>query len=185
MESNFHIAKDAKHPKGAAMSSMTIPQFNAASADEADSVLRPCLDIDRWVEAVLAGRPYADRDRLVETAQRAAEPFTAAEVEAALAHHPRIGERARGGSPEAGLSRGEQAGLSLDDDLTARLARGNAEYERRFDRVFLIRAAGRTTQEILEQLEQRLTNDEATESAVVADQLRQIAVLRLKGAVTP
>lgn len=166
------------------MFSMTIGQFNAASAGEAADLLRPCLDVDRWVSAVVAGRPYADREQLLATAESAADPLTAREVDAALAHHPRIGERARGESPEAGLSRGEQAGLSMDDDLTRRLADGNAEYERRFDRVFLIRAAGRTMPEILDQLTRRLGNDEQTEAAVVADQLRQIAVLRLKGVVS-
>ena len=167
------------------MSSLTIEEFNAASAVDAEAVLRPCLDIDRWVQAIVTARPFADRERLIATAESVANPFTAQEVEAALAHHPRIGERAQGESAEAGLSRGEQSGLSINEQLTADLARGNAEYERRFDRVFLIRAAGRTTQEILDALNQRLGNDEQTELRVVADQLRQIAVLRLKGAVCP
>lgn len=91
----------------------------------------------------------------------------------------------RGDSKEAGLSRGEQSGLRLDDDVQRRLAEGNAAYERRFDRVFLIRAAGRSSEQILDQLTTRLGNDDETESAVVADQLRQIAVLRLQGAVSP
>ena len=49
----------------------------------------------------------------------------------------------------------------------------------------MIRAAGRSSEQILEQLTTRLGNDDETESAVVADQLRQIAVLRLQGAVSP
>lgn len=166
------------------MSSMSIRQFNAASAAEAGDLLRPCLDVDRWVSAVVAGRPYADRGQLIATADSAADPLTAQEVDAALAHHPRIGERAHGDSAEAGMSAAEQSGLSMDEQLTRRLADGNAEYERRFDRVFLIRAAGRTTQEILDELTRRLNNDEATEAAVIADQLRQIAVLRLEGVVS-
>ena len=38
---------------------------------------------------------------------------------------------------------------------------------------------------VLAALEGRLTNDEATEQAVVAGQLREIALLRLAGAVAP
>lgn len=162
----------------------TVPEFNAAGEQEAAAVLRPCLDVDRWVEQIVAARPYADAAALVTAAQTAAHPLTRDEIDAALAHHPRIGERAQGDSAEAGLSRGEQAGLSMDEQLTADLTRGNAEYERRFDRVFLIRAAGRTTQEILDSLNERLRNDDDTELGVVADQLRQIAVLRLKGALS-
>ena len=162
-----------------------LEEFNAAPGAEAADVLRPCLDVERWIAGVVGGRPYAGLGDLVAAARTVADPFTPAEIEQALAHHPRIGERARGDSKEAGLSRGEQSGLHLDDDVQRRLAEGNAAYERRFDRVFLIRAAGRSSEQILEQLTTRLGNDDETESAVVADQLRQIAVLRLQGAVSP
>lgn len=162
-----------------------LKQFNSAPGEAAADVLRPCLDVERWIAGVVGGRPYAVLDDLLAAARTVADPFTPAEIERALAHHPRIGERARGDSKEAGLSRGEQSGLRLDDDVQRRLAEGNAAYERRFDRVFLIRAAGRSSEQILDQLTTRLGNDDETESAVVADQLRQIAVLRLQGAVSP
>lgn len=163
---------------------MTLEEFNTASRDTAVTLVRPCLDIDRWVEAVVDGRPYADRDTLVETAESAAQPFTEQEVAAALAHHPRIGERAEGPSAEASLSRSEQAGLDTGDDVSDRLRAGNAAYEEKFDQVFLIRAAGRTAEQILAALNSRLDNDPGAESRVVADQLRQIAVLRLKEALS-
>ena len=158
--------------------------FNRLSQAEAAALLRPCLDVDRWVTSVTAGRPYANSDELFATARSAANPLTGAEVEAALAHHPRIGERARGGTAEAGLSRTEQATLTLDEDVQRQLVEGNRAYEQRFGRVFLIRAAGRSSTEILAQLRTRLANDPETEDAVVADQLRQIALLRLAGMIS-
>lgn len=163
---------------------MRLDEFNHASDDEARAVLRPCLDVARWIDEMNAARPFSSPESLVSAAENAAVPFTVEEVTQALAHHPRIGERAAGRSAEAQLSRGEQATLSVDDDVQRRLDDGNREYEERFGRVFLIRAAGRSSEEILEQLQQRLSNDEDTESTVVADQLRQIAVLRLKGAIS-
>ena len=107
-----------------------------------------------------------------------------AELEAALAHHPRIGEQADGGSTEAALSRSEQASLAIDDDVQRQLAEGNRAYEQRFGRVFLIRAAGRSSTEILDKLQTRLGNSPDTEDEVVADQLRQIALIRLAGLVS-
>lgn len=158
--------------------------FNALDDEAATALLRPCLDVDRWVAGVVGARPYATTDDLLAAAESAADPLTAAELEAALAHHPRLGERAAGESAEAGLSRGEQAGLGIDDDVQRRLAEGNRAYERRFGRVFLIRAAGRTSEQVLAALRTRLENDPATEDLVVADELRQIAVVRLAGAVS-
>jgi len=60
------------------------------------------------------------------------------------------------------------------------LAGGNREYEQRFDRVFLVRAARRSSSEILAELRRRLDNDDDTERAETAAALREIALLRLK-----
>lgn len=167
----------------AGLSQLRLADFNRLPAAEAAALLRPCLDVDRWVTSIVTGRPYASVDDLLAVAREAAHPFTGAELEAALAHHPRIGQQAKGPSTEAALSRSEQADLDVDDDVSRRLREGNRAYEERFGRVFLIRAAGRSAEEILAKLETRLGHDLETEDAVVADQLRQIALLRLAGRV--
>ncbi|WP_203581103.1 2-oxo-4-hydroxy-4-carboxy-5-ureidoimidazoline decarboxylase [Microbacterium hibisci] len=167
---------------------MKLEAFNRLDAGAARDVVRPCVDIDRWVEALVAGRPYADRRALRETARTAAAPWTADEIDRALARHPRLGDRVRGTSAEASWSRSEQAGLGTtpgDTDTAAALAAGNRAYEERFSRVFLIRAAGRSAPEILAALEARLAHTEDEEIAVVADELRQIALLRLEGIIEP
>ncbi len=69
-------------------------------------------------------------------------------------------------------------------DVAARIADGNAAYEARFGRVFLIRAAGRSPEEMLAELERRLANDDETEAREAAGQLAEIALLRLRAAVT-
>ncbi|QIG43580.1 urate oxidase [Nocardioides anomalus] len=132
--------------------------------------LLACLAVPRWADEVLAGGPYADREALLGRADEAARQLSDAELEQALAGHPRIGER--GGAQ----SQSEQSGVSPSD----RLAQANAAYEQRFDRVFLIRAAGRDAEEILAELERRMQNDDAAERAETVDNLRQIALLRLE-----
>ena len=166
---------------------MTIEEFNRLEPEAAASVLAACADIDGWVAQVLAGRPFDSRDTLLESAGAAAQGWTPGEVDGALAHHPRIGERPRAeaiGAANAAHSAGEQAGVNGADTATKQaLASGNADYERRFGRIFLIRAAGRSPEQILAALNERLANDDATEDAVVAGQLREIALLRLGQAV--
>lgn len=164
---------------------MQLAEFNGLDHTAAVTAVRPCIDIDRWIDAVVDHRPYASVEDLLTQARRAADPFTDAELEGALAHHPRIGQRAEGGSAEASLSRSEQAGLVVDADVTERLRAGNLAYEEKFGRVFLIRAAGRSAEEILAVLQERLDHTPDEELPVIADQLRQIAVLRLEGIVTP
>lgn len=158
---------------------MDLDVFNGLPEPEARERLTACLDVPRWVDTVLAGRPYGDTDALVAVATNAAE-LSDDELEAALARHPRIGERA-GSGHDVEQSTREQAGVDRSDaEVARRLAEGNRAYEQRFDRVFLIRAAGRDADEILAELERRLDNDEETERTETVTQLREIALLRLR-----
>jgi hydroxyisourate hydrolase len=143
--------------------------------------LATALGVQRWVADVAAGASYDDLDALLERAAAAATPLTPSEIDEALAHHPRIGERPAGEGAAQAFSRREQASADAEDaEVNAAIAAGNAAYEERFGRVFLIRAAGRTRAEILAELRRRLELDDATELQNVGDQLREIALLRLR-----
>ena len=148
--------------------------------DELREGLAACLHVPRWVDDVVARAPYASMAELVEVARAAATPLSAAEIDQSLADHPRIGERASGSSAAARLSRSEQTSSSSEDAALAEaLAAGNRAYEEKFGRIFLIRAAGRSRPEILSELNHRLTLDLDDELAVVAEELRDIALLRI------
>jgi 2-oxo-4-hydroxy-4-carboxy-5-ureidoimidazoline decarboxylase len=164
---------------------MKLAEFNEADRADASAVLRPCIDVQRWVDQIADARPFASGDALLGFARDAASPFTPDEVDAALAHHPRIGERPTAATAEASMSRSEQAGVDPADAAAAEaLAAGNRAYEEKFGRVFLIRAAGRTAPEILAALNERLANSPAQEDVIVAQQLREIALLRLEGVIS-
>ena len=163
---------------------MRLEEFNALPETEARERLAACLDVPRWVDTVLEGRPYGDLGAL-RTVASSANELDDAELERALARHPRIGERA-GGGHDAAFSAREQAGVDpADGDVARRIAAGNAAYEERFDRVFLIRASGRTGPQILAELERRLGNDDETEREETVRQLSEIALHRLEQLVGP
>ncbi len=115
--------------------------------------LLSCLRIERWATD-LSGHSYSTMLELERTAVAAATPLSTAEIDEALAAHPRVGEDAE----------------------------GNAAYEQRFGRVFVIRAEGRSPEEIAGERERRLENDDIAELAEVANQLRGLALLRLRAA---
>lgn len=161
---------------------MLLEEFNKADRSEIVAVLRPCLDIQRWIDEIVDNRPFSSRHDLLQIARRAGSPFNADEVQMALAHHPRIGERAAGNSSEARFSRNEQEALgAASADVIASLSEGNRSYEEKFGQVFLIRAAGRSKKEILEALQVRISHTATEEEHAVQQQLREIAVNRLEG----
>lgn len=161
-----------------------IDDFNALHAENARALALVWAAVPRWADDIVARRPYASVDDLAECAGRLARSWTGTDLDAALAHHPRIGERPAGAGAEAAASRSEQAAMSTaDDDVTARIAAGNRAYEARFGRVFLIRAAGRSPEEMLATLESRLANDDDAEVREALTQLAEIALLRLRNTI--
>ena len=58
--------------------------------------------------------------------------------------------------------------------ITKAMADGNREYERTFGHVYLVSAAGRSAQEMLDFLHERLGNDPVTEREIVRTQLATI-----------
>jgi 2-oxo-4-hydroxy-4-carboxy-5-ureidoimidazoline decarboxylase len=159
--------------------------FNDGAADQVVQALRACNAAPRFAAEVAAGRPYRDVDTLVHRAEEVSRALPWDDVAMALAAHPRIGDRVAGSSAEAESSRREQS--SMDDAGAATreaLVEGNRAYEERFDHVFLIRASGRSPEEMLAELRRRLDNDEETERAEVTEQLAQITALRVRGLVS-
>jgi 2-oxo-4-hydroxy-4-carboxy-5-ureidoimidazoline decarboxylase len=158
-----------------------LEHFNAEPVDRAREVLRACNAAPSFAVRVAAGRPYPDADTLVARAEEVSRALPWEEVVAALAAHPRIGDRVAGSSAEAAASRREQSAMgAADADLRAAMVEGNRAYEERFDQVFLIRAAGRSAEEMLGELRRRLGNSPEEERVEVTEQLAQITGLRVR-----
>jgi len=155
--------------------------IDAPITDEPDSRLREhllaSLAVPRWVEDVASQAPFESLQQLLLVAYAEATPLAPTEIDEAIAHHPRIGEKPTGDGTSQQLSRSEQGDST---ELAEELAAGNAAYEARFGRVFIIRAAGRTRAEIVAELQRRLELDDTEELLVVGEQLRDIALLRLE-----
>ena len=137
--------------------------------------LTACLAVPRWVDDVVARAPFASLLELMDVAAAAATPLSAGEVGQALAR-----EQARAKAPGQGVSAAQMVvDPSEDPALSAALAGGMRAYEDRFGRVFVLRTAGRDRQTVLAELQRRLLLEEPADAAVVADELRDLALLRI------
>ena len=166
------------------MSDRLARRLNALSETQARAELLRCCGSPSWVDAMLAGRPFADDADVFGAAERAWWELGGDDWLEAFATHPRIGDRAAGDPRHAATrdwSRQEQAGTAVADADTMRaLAAGNGEYERRFGHVFLICAARRSATEMLAELRRRLGNAPDVELRVAAQEQAKITRLRLE-----
>jgi 2-oxo-4-hydroxy-4-carboxy-5-ureidoimidazoline decarboxylase len=159
-----------------AHAALGLDDFNQLSDHQRMHLLFEVCTSTIWTRRMLAAAPFRDVDALLDRADRVLAELPDAEIDAALDGHPRIGGRVDNAS-----SAREQAGVATaGDDIRAELAAKNREYEDRFGYVYLVCASGRTADELLAILTERLHNDPATERRVMRNELAKINRLRLQ-----
>lgn len=164
--------------------------LNGLSDEALSAALSACCGSARWALEMSAHHPFTDDEAVFTTADRIWVGLNAEDWLEAFAHHPRIGGRMPSPAPEAERSdnsagrdwaRNEQSGMmSAGNEVRRRIVRGNQEYEEEFGYVFLICATGRSADEMLAELEERLTHDAATELRIAAAEQAKITRLRLQ-----
>jgi 2-oxo-4-hydroxy-4-carboxy-5-ureidoimidazoline decarboxylase len=162
---------------------VTVTELDRLAEPAARAALAACCGARRWVEAMLAARPFGDRAGLRAAADRADRTLRRDDWLEAFAQHPRIGDleslRGRFGA-DADWSRAEQRGAHGAGEPTLRaLAEGNRDYERRFGHTFIVCATGRSADEMLAMLRERLAHDPSLEVEVAAGEQTRITRLRL------
>jgi OHCU decarboxylase len=161
---------------------MTLGEFNLLPSAKAEAVLLDCCGCARWAASVSALRPFADARSLFEAADAHWRSLAREDWLEAFSHHPQIGEKPSTG-PESHRrwAEGEQKGArAAIEDVKTRMAQGNQSYYDKFGYIYIVCATGKSAEEMLALLEQRLQNDPAWELPIAAEQQRQITRLRLE-----
>jgi 2-oxo-4-hydroxy-4-carboxy-5-ureidoimidazoline decarboxylase len=166
------------------MNEQTKMRIDSATPEDAREILTRACGASRWVDRMMARRPFGSERKLLFAARTEWFGLTEADWLEAFAHHPRIGDRA---SLEArfpathDLSSKEQAGVSAARAETINaLAEGNEHYFERFGFIFIVCATGKSAEEMLQLLRDRLPNDRATELRIAAEEQARITALRLQ-----
>ena len=127
-----------------------------------------------------ARRPYVDETQLLIIAREVWHDLPAADWLQAFAAHPQIGAKPSPFSKTAAWSAGEQAGVAHAADATrTALADANRRYQEKFGWIFVVCATGKSADEMLTLLRQRVDNDPAEELRIAAAEQEKITLLRL------
>ena len=160
-------------------------RLSACSEAEAAVSLRRCCGARRWVEGMLARRPFADDAALLAAADEVWAQREDADVLEALSHHPEIGAdldklRQRFASTVSWSAAEQGAVASADEATLVALRDANVEYASKFGHTFVVCATGKSAAQMLEILRARLPNDPADELRVAAQEQAKITKLRLE-----
>jgi allantoicase len=161
-----------------------ISRFNRLSKAQARKALLDCCGSPRWAGQMLERTPFSDLPQVLDTAEKTWAGLDRADWLEAFGHHPAIGAK-RGEKTQSAKARvwseGEQSvAQKAAPETLAALAAANQEYRARFGYVFLICATGKGSEEILDTLRQRLSNDPEAELRIAAGEQRKITRIRLE-----
>ena len=160
-----------------------LAHWNGLTHEDAARSILPCCGARSWADAMASRRPFESVPGLIHAAREVWRGLETADWLEAFRSHPRIGESHD--QPTASIqsqtwsSQEQRAVAAGSEQLKLALSEGNRQYEERFGRIFIVCAAGKPPAEILEILQRRLHNGEATELLESAKEQQQIMEIRL------
>lgn len=162
---------------------MARSRINDGTPEEARKILFRACGSTRWVDRMMQRRPFGNDARLLFAARNEWFGLTEADWLEAFSQHPKIGDQAALAArfpTTHDLSSKEQSRIDgANADVIAALAEANDAYLDRFGFIFIVCATGKSAEEMLALLRQRLTNDRAAELRTAAEEQAKITVLRL------
>jgi len=163
---------------------MNLEELNNVSAETLANELEKCCGSHHWVEKMISRRPFPNKEELFRTAEDVWFALDHEDWLEAFGHHPKIGDvnsLAKKFANTKQWAEGEQSGVKqATEDVIAELAAGNQEYEAKFGFIFIVCATGKSAQEMLDLLKDRLDNDPGQEIIIAAGEQDKITKIRLE-----
>lgn len=163
---------------------MTLHEFNILSKERLIEELTKCCGSSAWVNKMLPFIPADDMVELLEDAEEQWWKCSEDDWREAFARHPKIGDTASLAKKFASTAKwasGEQSGVSAANKETIEaLAEGNRLYEEKFGYIFIVCATGKSAEEMLDLLHERLPNEPGEEIKIAADEQNKITKLRIE-----
>lgn len=161
-----------------------LEQFQSLSRQQKLKLLLDCCGSKNWAKQMSQQMPFANSTQLFTAADTIWTALAPTDWLEAFQHHPPIGGKRAKAKQSFAASRwsvDEQSKTqAAAPDVLRALAVENQTYAAKFGYIFLICATGKTSDEILQALRQRMPNNPEVELRVAAEEQRKITRLRLE-----
>lgn len=164
---------------------MTLENFNQLDARQVREALTNCCGAEKWVNHLSSILPFKSERHLFDQARICwYEECSEAEYLEAFTHHPKIGDlkslEKKFASTKQWAGK-EQSGISTaSQDTLEQLAKANTDYEEKFGYIFIVCATGKSAEEMLRLVQNRLSNSKEDELHIAKAEQFKITILRLK-----
>ena len=159
--------------------------FNQLTLSEVQTALFNCCGSTQWVKKLMDHFPFSDERQLFEKAcQYWYQDCAESDCLEAFSHHPLIGDKEKLREKFAGTRQwaaNEQSGVvGASDSTLERLANQNQAYYDQNGFIFLVFATGKSADEMLHLLDNRLSHRREEELLIAKGEQFKITLLRLQ-----
>lgn len=158
---------------------MNLLAFNTLPEETAKRELFACCGSAKFADAMMKHFPFASEKQLVDLATQIwYGECSEVDWRESFTHHPKIGDVKSLTEKFAGK---EQAGVAVATKETIEaLAKANTDYENRFGFIFIVCATGKSADEMLALLNDRLQNSTEEELHIAMGEQQKISIIRFK-----
>jgi len=132
---------------------------------------------------MVAGKPFTSSAQLCDLNEKVWNALAQKDWLEAFTHHPEIGDvdslKKKFASTAHWAGDEQQGAAQASEDVLVALKQGNEEYKRKFGFIFIVCATGKTAQQMLDLLQQRLPNEADQEIVIAAAEQCKITDIRL------
>jgi allantoicase len=159
-----------------------VRRLDVATPPEAQALLQACCGAKAWAREMSASRPFVDERGLDLATEKAFSKLTKDDWLEAFKAHPRIGDKKPPTTGTAAAWSGQEQKRVDDasDAVKQELAAKNEEYFAKHGFIFIVKATGKTADEMLALLRERLPRSTDDEIKTAAEEQKKITALRLR-----
>jgi 2-oxo-4-hydroxy-4-carboxy-5-ureidoimidazoline decarboxylase len=170
------VTSDKKDPSLA----MTITQLNELSIEQANSFFVDCCHCISWAENMSKGRPFMTVDEVLKAGETLWNTASEDMLLEAFNGHALIGDRAAIKEKYSAAAKEQGQIEEASDDTITALAEENQTYYETYGFIFIVCASGKSAEEMLFLLRQRMGNSREQELQTGGSEQGKITQLRLQ-----
>ena len=163
---------------------MKLEDFNKQNREKAGQDLFKCCGSKTWVNKIMENYPFNSIEDLKISSDRSWFSCKKEDWLEAFSHHPKIGDQSgadKKHSSTAEWAKQEQSTIKdAGQIILSELVKANQSYENKFGFIFIVCATGKTANEMLKLLNERLNNEPEKEIQIAINEQNKITHLRLE-----
>ncbi|MCW3106643.1 MAG: uraD [Segetibacter sp.] len=163
---------------------MTLTELNTLDKPLQKEALTKCCGAHAWVEKMIDIFPVYNVETLLNEGEKIWYQCNEDDWREAFTYHPKIGDinvLKEKFASTIKWAEGEQAAVKqTSNEVLEALAEGNKLYEEKFGYIFIVCATGKSAEEMLALLKERLPNKSEDEIKIAMEEQNKITKLRLQ-----